>query len=408
MTAGPDVRARAGEISYRQCRLFESVGRLASVRRGSEECNLSQPAVTQALSKLEQQVGDALLERRASGSYLTNAGKIFHLRVQRMFAQMEAALIAIGPESSATAMAVANRLSRSQVRSLIAIIENGSLAEAAEALGLTQASLQRAVRHLEGNLRRNIFHRTASGVMVTPDGIELGRRLKLATLEIEWGIQEIDEARGAQASELVLGTLPYGGSLLLASVLGEFLQRYPETRVRVVTEGAAEMMRRLRFGDVDLVVGIIQETTSQDLANKVIAHTKFQVVARREHPLASRKRVTLEDLASYEWVVGLAGASRRICFEDLFRAHPHPRAPIETSTLPIIRHLIRNGDRLTLMTSYELQHEAGALVALPFDPIRAKPAVGVTMRTDWLPTRIHRAFLDLIKQSLQDETSAAA
>lgn len=131
-----EVRQRAAEISFRQLKLFESVGRLASVRRGSEECNLSQPAVTQALSKLEQQLGTILLERRSSGSYLTEAGKIFHIRVQRLFDQMGEAMIALGAAGSVSAAAaVVNRISRSQVRSLIAIVETGSFAKATRPSG---------------------------------------------------------------------------------------------------------------------------------------------------------------------------------------------------------------------------------------------------------------------------------
>jgi DNA-binding transcriptional LysR family regulator len=402
------LKAVAADISFRQCRLFESVGRLASVRRGSEECNLSQPAVTQALGKLEQQIGEVLLQRRASGSYLTDPGKVLHLRVQRLFSQMESALVDLGFAAPTTAASMANRISRSQVRSLTAVIEGGSLAKAAENLELTQASLQRAIRHLEGNLGRSVFHRTSAGVMVTAEGVELGRRLKLAMQEIEWGLHEIEDAKGAQASQIVLGTLPYGGSMLLASVLDEFIRAHPNADVRVLTEGAAEMMRRLRFGEVDLVVGIVQETTNSDLVNETFAHTRFRIVARRDHPLTRKDAVGQDDLAAHDWIVGLEGSSRRQCFENLFADRTPPRARIETSTLPIIRQLIAESDRLTLMTSYELKHESHALVALPYDPIKARPAVGVTMRPDWLPTRVHADFIDLIRRSVQAGAEAEA
>jgi len=105
-----NVEHRAKGISFRQLKLFEAVGRLNSVRRGSEECNLSQPAVTQALAKLEAQVGEGLLERRASGSYLTDAGSILHRRVARMFDQIEKALLDLDiPGGRDGARAVANR-----------------------------------------------------------------------------------------------------------------------------------------------------------------------------------------------------------------------------------------------------------------------------------------------------------
>jgi LysR family transcriptional regulator of gallate degradation len=394
-----DLKARAAEISFRQCRLFESVGRLASFRRGSEACDLSQPAATQALARLEQQIGDVLLKRKTSGSDLTETGKAFHLRVQRMYAQMQSALLEFGVGDAATASAVAARLSRSQVRSLIALVENGSAARAAAELGVTQASLQRAIRRLEGDLGIPVFHRTPAGTMLKPDSLDLGRKLRLATQELEWGLQEIEEAR-ARTSQIVLGALPRGGSILLASVLDAFTRRHPEARIRILTEGASEMTRRLRFGEVDLVVGVIQETTNPDLANAVFGHTPVRIVAREGHPLAGRADITLDDLAGQEWITGLEGDSRRLYLDALFEGRGPPRARIETSTLPIILQLIGDSDRLTLMTAYELEHQGRGLVALPCDLVAARLGVGVTMRGNWLPTRIHRDFISLIRATL--------
>ncbi|HSX57473.1 MAG TPA: LysR family transcriptional regulator, partial [Sphingomonas sp.] len=116
-----NTAAIAASLSFRQLKLFESVGRLNSVRKASEECNLSQPAVTQSLAKLEQQIGVALLERRASGSYLNELGEIFHRRTTRLFDLIERALVDLGvPGGDHAAPVIARRISRSQARSLIA------------------------------------------------------------------------------------------------------------------------------------------------------------------------------------------------------------------------------------------------------------------------------------------------
>jgi hypothetical protein len=64
----------------------------------------------------------------------------------------------------------------------------------------------------------------------------------------------------------------------------------------------------------------------------------------------------------------------------------------------VIRHLIERSDRLTLMTSYELAQESPGLATLDYGPIRPTPEIGVAMRQDWLPTRAHAAFLDLLRQ----------
>jgi len=398
-----NVEHRAKGISFRQLKLFEAVGRLNSVRRGSEECNLSQPAVTQALAKLEAQVGEGLLERRASGSYLTDAGSILHRRVARMFDQIEKALLDLDiPGGRDGARAVANRITRSQARALIAITDSASFEFAAENLGVTKTSLQRALRDLESNLRKPICYRTAAGIVVTVDGREFGRKLKLALQEIEWGLQELGAARSDGERRLTIGSLPFGGSVLLASVLDTFVNAHPRAEVNIVVEGASIMTNRLRAGEVDLVVGLLQNDLGEGLTEEAFATTPYEIVARRGHKLVRKGRVTLDDLLEHEWVVASRGSSRRSYFDRLFGDGRKPRAAIATSSLPIIRRLLNRSDRLTLITSYELRNEDDTLARVPFESLEGGPSIGITTRADWLPTQMHLDFIELLRTHMAD------
>jgi DNA-binding transcriptional LysR family regulator len=390
---------QADAISFRQLRLFESIGRLNSVRKASEECNLSQPAVTQALAKLEQRVGATLVERRASGSYLNEAGEIFLRRTRCFFEQTEQALVELGvPGGISGAKVIANRLSRSQIRCLIAVVEHMSFAKAAEALELSHASLQRATRDLEGNLRKSLFHRSAVGMLVGPHGSEFGRRMKLALQEVEWGIREIEASRGGFATELSIGGMPFGGSILLASALDDFVAAHPQVNVRVTIENAPSMHRSLRCGEVDLVVGLLPETRNDELASDAFAQTPYSIVGRPHHPLLRKGKVTLDDLLAYDWVVGTHGSSRRACFDRLFQGQRKPKAPIATCALPGLHNLLAGSDRLTLMTSYELDQERGGLAEIPFGAIDLVPTIGITMRAGWLPTKMHSDFIEIVRR----------
>ncbi|MDV5825577.1 LysR family transcriptional regulator [Sphingobium naphthae] len=394
-------------ISFRQLRLFESVGRLESVRGASEDCNLSQPAVTQSLSKLEQLVGVKLVERRASGSYLNANGDLFHRRVVRFLAQFERALTLFGVEGGeAGAKVVAARLLRSQVRALIAIVEQGSFPLAAQALGLSPATLQRAARDLESNLRKPLFYRTAAGTIPTPDGIELGRRLKLCLQEIDWGVRELAALQGETTAPIVVGAMPLGGSVLLASMLEDYMARAPNAQVVIRNESAVEMVKSLRAGDVDFVVGLLPREDADDLDTLPLAHTPYSIVARDGHPLAGRDDVAVSDLRGHDWLIGAPGSSRRACFDHLFQGGPPARAPIATSALAIIRPLLAASDRLTLMTSYELQHEGQGLTAIAHGPISPVPVIGVTTRANWLPTRLHADFIEMIRHHVESEITA--
>jgi LysR family transcriptional regulator of gallate degradation len=389
----------AVSVSLRHLRLFESVARLSSVRRASEECHLSQPAVTQAIAKLEEQIGISLLERGASGSYLNELGVIFQRRTERLFTQIEQALIELGVPAGQAPM-MASRISRSQIRSLISIVENGSFAQAARALGVSQATLSRAARDLERDLRRPLYHRTASGVTATPGGAEFARKLKLATREIEWGMEELDSARGSLKGQIAIGAMQLAGSFLLASVLNEFISTYPHASVRISNGSSAAMLRSLRDGDVDVVIGLLRDPVPEDLVQERLAEAPYVIVARQGHPLFAKRKVTLDDLSAYDWVVGTPGACRRVCFDALFADRRKPQARVETSSLPTIRLVLARSDCLTLLTSYELTYEDDVLAAVPYGPIEPIPWIGVTMRNNWLPTQLQANFLRLVRKRM--------
>jgi hypothetical protein len=112
----------------------------------------------------------------------------------------------------------------------------------------------------------------------------------------------------------------------------------------------------------------------------------------------SKSRISLADLADYEWVIGTPGANRRTQFDSMFKGRLRPLSPVATCSLPIIRLLLSHSDRLTLLTSYELMYEEDALAAVPFGPIEPSPSIGLTMRENWLPTRLQGEITAFIKR----------
>ena len=394
-------RRREFSASIRHLKVFESVAHLQGFQRASEECHLSQPAVTQAIAKLEEQLGVSLLVRRASGSYLNEIGVVFHRRMQRLFAQIEQALVDLGvPNGPVSASQLASRISRSQIRSLIAIAENGSFAQAARALDISQTSLQRSARDLERTLRTLLYIQTASGVVATQSAVELARKLKLALREIDWGVDEVEAARGNIGGEIVVGAMLLTGSVVIASVINEFVSAYPNAEVRIINGNTGDLLKELRAGDVDVVIGLLREQRSDGLLHRPLAETPYVIVGRHGHPLTEKAHVTLDDLAGVDWVIGTPGSSRRSRFDRLFAGRQRPRARIETSSLPTIRLLLTQSDRLTLLTSYELMYEEDTLAAVPYGPIEPAPCIGLTTRENWLPTQLQTSFIELVQKRI--------
>jgi LysR family transcriptional regulator, regulator for genes of the gallate degradation pathway len=390
--------------SLRQLRAFDAVARLESVSNAAREINLSQPALTQSLHAFEARLRTRLFERRQSGSYPTELGAILAPRIRRFFDHIRSALteptVGVPFTGRQSADAIINKLTRPQLRSLIAISENQSFEAAARWLGVAQPSLHRSAKELEHELRRNLYRRTASGMSTTAQGSELARRFQLAIREIEYAVEEIQAAKGAVISRLAVGNIPHSNNQMLSTAINGLLSAHPNAHVHVVDGHYEALLHDLRAGKLDFLFGVLRRPDwAADVKEEVLFPNPYVVVARKNHPLAPLRRLTLEELVRYDWVMPGAGTPRQQAFERMFSATPRrPRVSIETTSMQIYRSILASTDRLTLMSRAESQlNDERALAVLPFQSPHLSRVDGVATRLDWQPTSIHRQFLDLLR-----------
>ena len=390
--------------SLRQLRAFEAVARLESISGGAREVNLSQPALTQSLHALEVMLRIVLFERRRSGCYVTELGAILLPRVNRFFAHIRSALSepAIGaPFTGRQGVdAVINKLTNPQLRCLIAVSENESFEAAARWLGIAQPSLHRSAKELEGELRRSLYRRTASGMTTTAQGSELARRFQLALRELEYGLEEVHAAQGVIISRLAIGNIPHSNHQMLSAAINELLKTHPNARVQVIDGHYEVLLNDLRNGKLDFLFGVLRRPDwVSDVEEELLFSNPYVVVGRKDHPLSALKEIALNDLAQYDWIMPGPSTPRQQALERLFvGVERQPRVNIEATSMQINRAILACTDRLTLMSQVESQlNDDSALAVLPFQSPHLSRVDGVATRVDWHPTSIHRKFLDFLR-----------
>lgn len=393
--------------SVRYLKIFEAVARLESVTRASAEVGLTQPAVTQAIAKLELEIAEQLFDRRTTGTYLTAFGKEFAVRVRRFFATLERTLVGMGLSDEKPALASSiNRITRSQIRCHLAIAKCQSFMHAAALIGVSQASLHRAARDLERNMGVPLYRHTASGVVVTEAGQKLATGLQAAASEIQHALDEARIARGAASTRIAIGTPMLDPAPFVASVIDEFTRLYPEASVQVVNRTFEDLRRQLRSGALDFMVGVLK-AHEDDLLDEPLFTDRYVIAVRPTHPLASRANVSVDDLLGFDWIIPNQGAPRRQAFDRLFAAAGRvPKTSIESHSLATIRAMLCESDRLAILTQMEVgtDERLGLLKSLPVIDLDPSPIIGVTMRRDWLPTPHQQSFLDLLRKAGREQS----
>ena len=182
--------------------------------------------------RLKYRLRARLFERRRTGCYATEFGEILLPRVRRFFDHIRLALAepAVGaPFTGRQGVdTIINKLTKPQLRCLIAVSGNESFEAAARTLGIAQPSLHRSAKELERELRRSLYRRTASGMTTTAQGSELARRFLLAIREIEYGLEEVQAAQGVTTSRLAIGNIPHSNHQMLSVAINALLSFAPQ------------------------------------------------------------------------------------------------------------------------------------------------------------------------------------
>jgi LysR family transcriptional regulator, regulator for genes of the gallate degradation pathway len=380
-------------LNLRHLRAFREVVRCGSISAASHSVHLSQPAITQAIAKLEHFMSALLFVRSSTGMTTTEAGALLFMRSERALDLIRAGAqqCRVGNDAR-RGKGFANfdeLVTSAQLRALIAVSDHGNFTLAARGIGASQPSLHRLARDLE----------SLSGVPLFK-----ARHARLAFSELHQSMAEIDATQGINSARIMIGTLPLARSSILPNTINEFAGVRPEVQVGVVDGPYDDLLHALRHGELDLIVGALREPVPiDDVVQEALFHDPLAVVARHLHPLASRTTISVADLACYPWVVPKRGPPTRLHFDALFKdaGIDPPTGLVEASSLVLIRGLLTGSDRLTIVSAHQVEPELrlGALQCLPFDLKHTSRPIGITVRRDWQPTTIQSLFVNLLRKA---------
>jgi DNA-binding transcriptional LysR family regulator len=379
--------------NLRHLRIFLAVATHGSITRAAVQHHLSQPAVTQAIAKLERVTGTSLFQRTPRGLFVNDRGLLLQRRVERAFAHLDPALVAVAPRLRLTASA-------SQLQALIAVRDTESFTLAAGRLKIAQPTVHRAVTQLVREATRPLFERISSGFVATRAGQSLADAARLAFAELAQAEMELAEAIGREVGRIVIGAMPLSRSYVLPKVIARFREQRPWLLIRVLEGPYADLLGGLRRGEIDLLIGALREPLPiEDVEQTLLFEDSLALVARPGHPLAGQP-VALEGLASFPWVVSGPETPARAHFERLMASMGEgtPRSVVESSSLILMRELLVESDHLGCISRLQAEPEIkhGLLVRLDFPLPGTSRRIGITTRRGWEPTRAQSEFLTLL------------
>jgi DNA-binding transcriptional LysR family regulator len=255
-----------------------------------------------------------------------------------------------------------------QLRALVTVAEVGSVTRAARLLHLVQPAVTRQIRLLETEFGVELFSRSPSGMVPTPEGELLVERARRALLELERARAEIAPAVGEISGIVTIGILESVVDVMVPGLVEAIARRHPKIHLRILTAYSGHLERWLEAGDVDVSV-VYNLVDAPSLSVTPILRENLCVVGPADAGLTSSVPVSWADAFEHPLVLPVSGHGLRALIEQA-RSTAHlaePHIAAEANNMYVQKCLVHAGRGWTILPAVGVAGDvaAGVLSAAP-------------------------------------------
>lgn len=295
-----------------------------------------------------------------------------------------------------------------QLSYIVAVDKYRHFATAAQKIYITQPTLSMQIQKLEDELGVLIFDRSKSPVVPTAMGEQIIEEAK----SILSGAKHIEDMVAVQGDSLKgtfrVGIIPTIAPYLVPLFLKPFIDRHPDVELIFEEALTSEVLKGLNEDYFD--VGIIATPTDQNIYEKDLFLEPFMGYVSREHELAKKDKITIDDLYQEDlWLLNEGHCFRdqtiKLCKKSNEELNKSP-IMFESGNLETLKRLVEQDFGVTLMPYLALndidKRCANGVIKNFKDPIPSRK-IRLVYSREFLKQNLIEAFAEVIKDSIPDD-----
>lgn len=211
------------------------------------------------------------------------------------------------------------------IEAFVAVARLGSFTRAAASLHVSQPALTVQIRQLEGALGLRLFDRNNRRVALTQPGRALVASFERLLLDLRSIVDSANDFASHRRGVVTVACLPSVASTLLPRAIAMLSARHQGLLVRVRDVVAGRVVELIKSGEADFGLGICADVDREIVSTPLFTDRLAAFVSVR-HRLATRRRVTLREVARHPLILTGRDSSVRVLFD---RALAHARLAAE-------------------------------------------------------------------------------
>ncbi|MQA10414.1 MAG: LysR family transcriptional regulator [Pseudonocardiaceae bacterium] len=261
-------------------------------------------------------------------------------------------------------------LNVTRLRVLHEVARLGSLTAAAKELSYTISAVSQQITLLERETGSELLERQPRGVRLTEAGRVLVAHAGTVLSELRAAAEAVQAVNLGHGGRLRFGSFPTANAALMPRAVAEFRERHPEVELVLTELDRDEGLTTIGARELDIVLvyefPVVPIVVPDNIEVHRLLVDPLHIMLPSDHPLASRKRLRLTDLADQHWIQGVHHGSTMDVLPRACRAAGfEPDIVFRTDDQMTVRGLVAAGLGIALAPWLALSAVPAGIVARP-------------------------------------------
>jgi DNA-binding transcriptional LysR family regulator len=294
-----------------------------------------------------------------------------------------------------------------QLQYFATIAHTGGFRTAADALGVSLATLSEQIKSLEHELGVRLVERSSRNLSLTEAGVVLLPRAERLLADMKATREEMLEFARLERGQIVVGAVTGAGHSWLPMFLAAFLREHPRVDVRLVERTSSLLLGLLDSGEVHVACLLIPADGPEariappGISLRRVYSRNLVVVVSPTHRLASRTSIGLEELAREHLILTSPEEAPRLIVDAAFQACGlTPMVRFEANDPTALIGLAAEGVGIGITGERIARHNADKVVCIPVDGVDLRYAMALAWSEHGAHTRGLTTFLEFATQWL--------
>lgn len=189
------------------------------------------------------------------------------------------------------------------LKNFLLVAQERNITRAAESLHIAQPTLSRQIQNLEEEYGRQLFYRDNKTIRLTEQGRILQQRANEIIYLFEKSLSEINPVPGTVSGEIRISLCEASAVDSIYALVKQFQTEYPLTVFRFFNTSSETSSGLIEDGIVDMGLLFGYADGRRLNSHRLRKEESRAVLMRKDHPLAAKEEISMEDLKGWPLVV---------------------------------------------------------------------------------------------------------